>query len=272
MLCGAVCLQGATMAKITATIITFNEAGRIGACLDSLTDVADEIVVIDSFSTDATVDICRSRGCVVKQRKFVGYGAQRQYATSLATHPYVLAIDADEVLSPMLRSSLLRLKAEGFAHRVYAFKRLNFYCGRPVRHCGWYPDVQVRLFDKRYANWNLRDVSERVIFRDSVRPEPVDGDILHYRCDTPDQFRSTERRHAYIRGDVIAARSRSVGPLLPYMAGIGDFLRCYIGQGGFLDGREGRQISVERYHCAVISHKLARRRLRSSAPKTEFIQ
>ena len=94
---------------------------------------------------------------------FDGFGAQRQYATSLTTHQYVLSIDADEVLSPALQESILRLKEEGFSHRVYSVARLNFYCGFPVRHCGWYPDRQIRLFDKRYANWNLRDVSEAVI-------------------------------------------------------------------------------------------------------------
>ena len=150
--------------KISATILAFNEEKRIGACLESLRGIADEIIVVDSGSTDRTVDICSRYGCRISVRKFDGFGAQRQYATSLTTHQYVLSIDADEVLSPALQESILRLKEEGFSHRVYSVARLNFYCGFPVRHCGWYPDRQIRLFDKRYANWNLRDVSEAVIF------------------------------------------------------------------------------------------------------------
>lgn len=247
------------MAKISATIITYNEASRIRACLDSLCDIADEIIVIDSGSTDSTVEICHEYGCMVRRRPFTGYGAQRQYATSLASHPYVLAIDADEVLSPALRASILDLKERGFDHRVYAFARLNFYCGSPVRHCGWYPDVQVRLFDKRYAGWDLRDVSERVIFRDSVRPERLDGDLLHYRCATHRQFAVTERRHACLHGRVIAASRNGVSAVKPWLAGIGAFVDSYLLLGGVLDGAAGRDIAVERFRCELFAHRLARR-------------
>ena len=100
------------MRKITATVITYNEADRIELCLKSLQGVADEIIVVDSYSTDNTVQICEEAGCKVVQRAFPGYGAQRQYATSLATHRYILSIDADEVLSPALRASLKKLRNE----------------------------------------------------------------------------------------------------------------------------------------------------------------
>ena len=125
---------------ISVTIITHNEADRIEACLKSVAAVADEIIVVDSFSTDFTADICRRYGCRVVSRSFEGYGQQRQYATSLTSHPYVLSIDADEVLSPALIASILKEKEQGFNHRVYSIPRLNFFCGQPVRHCGWYPD------------------------------------------------------------------------------------------------------------------------------------
>lgn len=257
------------MSKITATIITFNEARRIGNCLDSLRDIADEIIVIDSFSTDDTVAICKERGCTVRCRRFAGYGAQRQYATSLASHPYVLTIDADEELSPALRQSLLQLKNGGdiTRHRVYSFSRLNFYCGQPVKHCGWYPDEQIRLFDKRYANWNLRDVREKVIFRDTVRPQHLDGDILHYRCSTPGEYAATERRHAFIRGRVLAASRDSVGVLAPLTGGIRAYLKCFIAQGGIFDGMEGHAISSQRYRSAFIALKMARRLIKQDKSK-----
>ena len=122
------------MTKISATILTYNEVGSIEGCLESLRDIADEIIVVDSGSTDSTLDICRRYGCKISQRELAGFGAQRQYATSLTTHSYVLAIDADEELSPALRRSLIELKTQGLTHRVYAFSRLNFYCGFAVRH------------------------------------------------------------------------------------------------------------------------------------------
>ncbi len=251
------------MGKISATILTYNEEKRIEPCLESLRGIADEIIVIDSFSTDSTVDICKRYGCKVTQRRLAGYGAQRQYATSLTSHSYVLSIDADEVLSPALRTSLLRLKEEGFNHRVYAFSRLNFYCGQPVKHCGWYPDTQIRLFDKRYANWNLHDVAEKVIFRDSVAPEHVDGDILHYRCDTPAEYSETLTNHAGIRAKVIATQRRRVGRLRPLLAGAGEFMRCYIKEGGILDGTIGRDIAREQFRSTLLAYKAARKYLKS---------
>lgn len=256
------------MEKISATIITRNEASRIEQCIRSLSGIADEIIVVDSFSTDSTVDICRELGCKVSQRPFQGYGAQRQYATSLASHRYILAIDADEVLSPSLRKNLIRLKSEGFTHRVYAFSRLNFYCGTPVRHSGWYPDLQTRLFDKSYASWNLRDVRERVVFPDSVRPSLVDGDILHYRCDTPADYHRTQALQAALRGRVIAAHSDSVPALAPLIHGLREFIGCFLGRGAILDGPEGRAISKECFRSAVISYRLARRLLRNKSRKS----
>lgn len=252
------------MRHISATIITYNEERRIEACLASLEGIADEIVVVDSFSTDRTVEICRSHGCKVVKRDFPGFGAQRQFATSLTSHSYVLSIDADEVLSPALQSAIMRLKEEGFAHRVYRMSRLNFYCGQPVKHCGWYPDVQTRLFDKRYANWNLRDVSERVIFPDSLRPEMLDGDILHYRCSTPEEYRQVQTRHAAISGKMLSTHLSAVSPVTPFIKAASAFIGCYIGKGAILDGPEGRAISREQYRSTLFAYNMARRTLKKS--------
>lgn len=244
---------------ISATILTYNEELRIRGCIESLRGIADEIVVVDSGSTDNTVEICRSLGCIVSVRPFRGYGAQRQYATSLTSHPYVLSVDADEQLSPALRQSILTLKEEGFVHRGYCMSRLNFYCGLPVKHCGWYPDVQVRLFDKRYANWNMRDVDEKVIFRDNITPELLDGDILHYRCETPGEFTKTSKNHACILAHDIAAKQGDILPFTPLLKGLKAFFSCYIVQGGMLDGYAGRKISCERYRAVKTAYSNARK-------------
>ncbi len=246
------------MANISATILTFNEEKRIKACIDSLRGIADEIIVVDSFSTDRTVEICIEQGCAVTKRRMAGYGAQRQYATSLTSYPYVLSVDADEVISPALRASILKVKKEGFTHRGYCFARLNFYCGVPVKHCGWYPDLQVRLFDKRYANWNLHDVDERVIFHDDITPCRLDGDILHYRCDTPEEFQATEAKHAGFMARLIMADGRKISAIDPYIEGMKSFAKCFIMQKGMLDGIQGRDISMRRYHSALAAWKAAR--------------
>ena len=247
------------MKKISATILAFNEERHISACLDSLRGVADEIIVVDSGSTDRTVEICREYGCKVSTRKFDGFGAQRQYATSLTTHHYILSIDADEILSPALQESIKKLKADGFGHRVYSISRLNFYCGVPVKHCGWYPDRQIRLFDKRYANWNLRDVAETVIFRDSVRPECLDGDILHHRCDTREQYEKVAVSHAAMKARVLAAKDESIGVAGPLVHGLKAFWNSFVTGGGVFEGKVGREISLQSYRSEYLAYATARK-------------
>lgn len=256
-----------TMIKLSATILTLNEERRIEECLKSLRDIADEIIVVDSGSTDATLEICRRYGCRISVRPMSGFGAQRQYATSLTTHPYVLAIDADEVLSPTLRQNLLLWKRTDPAHRVYAFSRLNFYCGFAVRHCGWYPDIQTRIFDKRYANWNLRNVEERVTFRDSVSPQLIEGDLLHYRCETPTQYADKLRSHAEIRSREIADETESIGSLQPVMRGLSAFFQTYFGQQGFMDGSVGFAIARHNYFASRDAYRHARDKTRTKKQK-----
>lgn len=248
---------------ISVTIIAFNEEHRIEECLKSVSEIADEIVVVDSNSTDRTVEICNRYGAKVTCRQFSGYGWQRQFATSLATHSYVLSIDADEVLSPALIESIKRLKEAGFDHRVYEMSRLNFYCGQPVRHCGWYPDYQVRLFDKRYAHWTRREVRERVEFPQGLHPQLVDGDILHYRCITPQEYVSVELRHAALNSARLVRSKRHIGILTPAIKALRSFFRMYLTNGGILDSQVGWDISRVAYKATYTSYSLARRTRRN---------
>lgn len=235
------------MNKISATILTLNEAHRIEACLESLRDVADEIVVVDSGSTDGTLDICRRYGCRISVRRMEGFGAQRQYATSLASHSYVLAIDADEALSPALRQSIISLKQQGLTHRGYMAARLNFFCGYAVKHCGWYPDLQVRLFDKRYACWSLTELNEHVVFRDNVTPELLKGDILHYRCDSTEEYMHRRLKQAEIKAATLASERVDIGQWTPVKKGLGRFLESYLTRGGIFDGSIGFAISRQHF-------------------------
>lgn len=237
----------AFMTKISVTILTYNEEKRIARCLESIKPFADEIVVVDSFSTDKTEEICLSYGCKVSKREFNGYGALRQYATSLTSYNYVFTIDADEVVSPQLAESIRKLKEEGFKHRVYQLNRLNFYCGFPIRRCGWYPDHNVRLFDKRYANWNLRDITEQVIFRDSVTPCQLEGDLLHHTCNTPDEYIKNRMYQAGIHARVIACKPGDWGIRFPKLRGAASYLNILLLKGGILEGKAGRDIARHNY-------------------------
>lgn len=247
------------MDHISATIITHNEEAQIERCLKSLEGVADEIIVVDSYSRDNTVEICRRYNCKITQREFSGFGTSKQYATSLTTHRYVLSVDADEVLSQQLRQAIIRTKEEGFAHRVYSMSVINHYCGKPIKRCGWYPDIQIRLFNKRYANWDLRDVAEKITFPDSLRPQLLDGQLLHYRCSSPEDFNRKEDRKAGIRGRVIAAQNDSISSFTPILQAIKAYLRCYILQKGFLEGKTGRIIARRQYRSIIMAYRLARK-------------
>lgn len=255
------------MNKISATIITRNEQANIERCLNSLHDVADEIIVVDSHSTDATVEICKRYNCHVVARDFTGYGTQRQYATSLVSHTYVLAIDADEVLDETLRKSIITLKNNDLLseHRVYAVTLNNHYFGKRLHHGVEAEEVRIRLFNKRYAQWNLRDVGEKVMFADSLRPCRLDGVIVHYRCETVDEFNHKEDHQAQIRADVLAARNSHIGVLAPLMRGISAWCASYVSGKGWMNGRIGLTIANRRFRSAHMAHAKARKMLNLNA-------
>ena len=138
--------------KISAVIITYNEEANIERCLESLEGTADEVLVVDSFSTDRTADICKSKGVDFIQHPFKGHIEQKNYALSCAGNNYVLSLDADEALSDNLIQSI-RAAKQNWRADGYSVNRLTNYCGKWIRHCGWYPDKKVRLWDRRKGHW-----------------------------------------------------------------------------------------------------------------------
>ena len=155
------------MKPLSAVIITYNEEENIGRCIDSLWQVADEVIVLDSFSTDNTVTIARHKGAIVKQNSFSGYKEQKNKALQFATYDYVLSLDADEALSPELICSILEAKKE-FKYKAYFMNRYNNYCGRFINHGLWYPDQKVRLFDKQVAKWGGMNPHDKIELREIV--------------------------------------------------------------------------------------------------------
>ena len=246
------------MENLSATIITRNEEQNLERCLNALKGVADEIIVVDSYSTDRTLDICRRYGCKVTSREFSGFGSQRQFATGLTTNNYVLSIDADEVIDEELREYLMKLKERGFDHRVYYLKVQNYFCGEPIAHSGFEPHHQVRLFNKRYANWNLRDVSDKVSFPDSVTPAPLQGTIHHYRCQSLDEFFKKENRIASLQAKVLAASNDSVSPLTPGLMATWQYVKSHVVDCAWMDGSTGFTIARRRAKTTYVAYRLAR--------------
>jgi len=246
------------MEQLSVTIITRNEERNLERCLNALQGIADEIIVVDSYSTDRTVDICRRYGCKVTMREFRGFGSQRQYAVGLTTHRYVLCIDADEVLDEELRSHIMRLKADGFGHRVYKVTIQNYFCGEPLAHSGFEPAECVRLFNKRYAGWNLRDVSDTVSYPDGVVAESLPGAIHHYRCSTLDEFFRKENRIASLEAKILAANAGSISPLTPRLMATWQYIKSHLLHQAWLDGSRGFTIARRRAKTTYEAYRMAR--------------
>jgi glycosyltransferase involved in cell wall biosynthesis len=226
--------------KLSATIITFNEEKKIERCLRSLIGVADEIVVVDSFSTDGTEAICRNYPVKFIQNNFGGYVSQKNFAMNQASYDHILSLDADEMLSEELKSSVLTIKHSWPAEfDGFAFNRRNNYCGTWIRFCGWYPDRKIRLWDRRKAKWGGTDPHDKVMI---ARPKvkKLEGDILHYAYFTLDEHLKQMYRFAEVAAK--AKYKEGVKPFFIIHVVFGPFfkfLKKYVLQLGFLDGYYG---------------------------------
>lgn len=186
-------MPSTTRANLSACIVAFNEADRIAACLASLT-FCDEVVVVDSHSTDATRAIAAANGARVIERDWPGYRAQKQFALEACAHDWVLCLDADEVVSDTLRGEIETLRAGGFAGNAagYSMPRCTEYFGRMIRRGGWYPDRKLRLVDRRRGRWSGREIHEKMTADGPV--QKLAGELEHYSYrDLADQLVRLER-------------------------------------------------------------------------------
>jgi glycosyltransferase involved in cell wall biosynthesis len=223
---------------ISAVIITLNEAQSIGRCIRSLEGVADEIVVIDSYSTDNTVAVAKSLGARIVLHRFDGYGEQKIVAVAAAAHDWVLSIDADEVLSDNLRASLLAVK-EQFTHDAYEFNRLTNYCGAWIRHSGWYPEPLSRLWDRRKGHMTADKVHEGWRLSPGSTTGFLKGDLLHYSFPTISAHLKKIEHYSEQGARFDAARGKNAGLLKIWLAPKLEFFKIFILKLGFLDGYYG---------------------------------
>lgn len=227
------------MKKISATIITLNEENKIRQCLASLKDVADEIVVVDSLSTDSTKSICEEFGARFIEQKWLGYSEQKNLANSIASHDWILSIDADEVLSDELINSILKIKeSETPDNVVYSFNRLNNYCGKWIRHSGLYPDKKIRIWNRNIGKWEGL-IHEVIKFSTIVKEIHLKGDLLHYSFDTHEDFKKQSFKFAKMKGESYYEKGKKNVKLLKIFSPIFFFIKHYIFKLGFLDGKEG---------------------------------
>lgn len=229
------------MLEISAVIITLNEEQHLARALESLS-VADEVLVVDSGSTDRTQEIASRYGARVLPHEWEGYARQKNYAASQAKHPWVLSIDADEVLTPALAAEIEQIKREGPGDSAgFLMPRMARYQGRWIRHSGWYPDFKVRLYDRRRGRWVGDYVHEHVELDGPTRK--LRGDLQHFTCDS-----FHEHLHTLDRYTTLAAQeslNRGVSWILPRMiaAPPWKFVETYLFRQGFRDGYPGLVIA-----------------------------
>lgn len=238
------------MPPISATIITHNESKEIARAIRSLA-CADEVVVVDSGSTDGTQQLARELGASVFENSWPGFAAQKEFAAARARHDWILSLDADEELDEDAQASVRRWKSTEPSAAGYRFARRAFYLGRWILHSGWYPDYKLRLYDRRRGNWEGEFVHESVAVAGPV--ETMAGEILHYTCDSLQEHRERIEFYTDLAAQEMFAQGRRVGGLRRLLTPPWIFFATYFLRMGVLDGFQG-------FHIARMAARYVRRK------------
>ncbi|HEX8493174.1 MAG TPA: glycosyltransferase family 2 protein [Pyrinomonadaceae bacterium] len=242
--------------KITATIITFNEAKNIRAACESV-NWADEVLVVDSESTDATREIAEQCGARVINRAWPGFAAQKQFAVDEAKHDWIFSLDADERVSDQLRTAIedLLYTSEAPTADGYRVARRSFYMNRWIRGGGWYPDHQLRLFNRQRGRWKGAYIHESFKMNEGARVETLKGDLLHYSVHSAaEHHRMIGERYAPLAARQMYEQGRRTTALRIATAAPLAFTRSFFLKGGFRDGLAGLSIAAFAAHHAFLKN------------------
>lgn len=247
------------MIKLSVVIITYNEEKNIERCLLSVKEIADEIVVLDSFSTDNTQAICQKHGVKFYQHAFDGHIQQKNRAVNFSSNPHILSLDADEALHPLLSKSILEIK-KNFKHDGYYMNRLTNYCGHWVKHCGWYPDTKLRLWDSRKGHWtgvNPHDKYE--LFDGDKNTAQLKGDILHYSYYSIEDHYKQVEYFTNIASNAYLQQGKTAPFFKLIVNPAAKFIDHYLLKLGFLDGGSGFRISKISAYATYLKYKKIRK-------------
>ena len=250
--------------KISICLITLNEEANLRRCLESCADLADELIVVDSGSRDATSSIAREFGARFQQQDWLGYVGQKNHVLSLASHEWVFSIDADEELSPALREEikLLREVSPSDSCGGFSMPRCVLYEGRWIRHGDWYPDRLVRLFRRSRARFEGGKVHERLVVEGRI--VPLQGEIHHYSFRDAEDHWARCQKYARLWAETQHEAGRIARPWSGYGHAFFRWLRGYVLRGGFLDGSQGSQIARFCAREVLLKYKLLAAMHRSS--------
>ncbi|MCD4695312.1 MAG: glycosyltransferase family 2 protein [Bacteroidales bacterium] len=226
------------MPKLSVVIITLNEERNIARCINSVKEVADEIIVVDSYSTDKTREISEQLGAKFYKNKFDDYVKQHEYADKKATYDHLLSLDADECLSDELSNSIKVVK-KYWKNDGYFMSRMTNYCGKWIKHSSWYPDIKLRLYDRRKGKWVGKKIHERFTLVQGSTTGHIKGDILHYSFPSINAH-VTQANNFTDLTSLAAFESGKKSNLMKIICNpIFKFVRNYIFNFGFLDGYYG---------------------------------
>ncbi len=231
------------MISLSAVIITFNEEHNIEDCLKSLDGIVDEILVIDSFSTDKTVEIAKRLGAKVIENKFEGHIEQKNFAVASASHDWVISLDADERLSKEARKAAQKIKENPIAD-AYAFNRLNNYCGKWIKYSGWYPDRKIRLWNRTKGKWGGVNPHDSVEMYEGSKIINSQTDILHYTYRSIEDHIVQINKFTTIAAGQLFIKRKKANVLRVTVYPFWIFIKSYIIQLGFLDGFYGFVVSI----------------------------
>lgn len=224
--------------KISGVIITYNEEKNLKRCLDSLEGVCDEVLVVDSLSTDRTREIAETLGARVIQNKWKGFLDQKNFAQNEAQYDHVLQLDADEEISQELKSTILSIKNSWDADG-YFFNRFTNYCGKWIKHSGWYPDAKLRLYDRRKGNWQGLDPHPEVIMQSGSSITSVNGDLNHYSYTSYGDHINRSAKYAKQAALAMKEMGKNPSVLKLIVSPFYRFFNDFFFRGGFRDGFEG---------------------------------
>lgn len=244
--------------KISACIIAFNEERNIAAAIESVS-WADEIIVVDSESTDKTREISESLGAKVIIKKWQGFSKQKQFAADTAANDWIFSLDADERVSAKLKDEILQLKNQNVNNLVDGFRipRLSFYMNCPIYYSGWYPDWQLRFYNRQKGKWKSVLIHESIEMNEKAKIEKLCGDILHYSVENAaHHHRMIGERYAPLAAEQMFRRGQKTSALKVATASFTAFFQTYFLKRGFLDGLPGFCIARFAAHHAFLKHLL----------------
>jgi glycosyltransferase involved in cell wall biosynthesis len=238
--------------KLSAVIITKNEAHRIGQCIKSLQNITDDIVIVDSGSTDTTKAISRKLGAKIYETEWRGYGPTKNMGHSKAQNDWIISVDADELMTDELAKEIMHLELE--SNCVYALNRQNYYLGKKIKHSGWSPDWVYRIFNRKEVKWNDNLVHEKLILPDHMKIIRLKHKLIHHSYDSIEDHMSKIENYAHLRAQIWIEQKKHPSLLKKWFGPAFKGFKSYILQLGYLDGKAGWTI-------AKMNTRLVRRQL-----------